>query len=358
MTFRPSTEFGAAGDAGSWMASEGPDHDVILSSRIRLARNVQGFPFRSKLQEAQSRELEGFLCSRLEKLQFAGDQVYLGLEELETLERELLLERHLISVELARGDGPRGVLFSRDRHLSVMVNEEDHVRLQRMAPGPHLPELLADVRELDAELSELLDYSVHHRFGFLTSCPTNVGTGMRLSVMLHLPALVYSKEIEKEFNAAQKMKLAVRGFYGEGTAFLGDFFQVSNQVTLGKSTEQLLNDLLKVIPNIVEHEREVRRLMMEKQVVELEDRVFRAYGLLENARKITSTEALEQLSQVRLGVCMGMIENLDLAAINEMLVMTQPAHIQLVERRPLDEQERDVVRARYLRERIARASGS
>ncbi len=334
------------------MAAEGEDRDVIITSRIRLARNVNDFPFKARLSTDECRRLQEHVHEKLSPLRFADDQVYVDLEEVDLLDRELLLESHLISMELARADGPRGVVYSRRRHLSIMVNEEDHLRVQLLGPGQTLSEILREIEQIDQAISENVDYAAHSRFGYLTSCPTNVGTGLRFSVMLHLPALVTTKEIDKEFNAAQKMKLAVRGFYGEGASFVGDFFQVSNQVTLGRSVEDLLQDLLKVVPEIVKHERSVRSLILKDHRNEIEDKVYRALGLLRHARKISSQEALELLSQLRLGVCVGMVDTVDLKSINELLVLTQPAHVQAMETKDLSEEERDVARARYVRQRL------
>lgn len=346
------TDFTSPDDAGRWMACEGPDRDVVVTSRIRLARNVKGFAFKARLSSEKCQELEDLLKGQLSSHPFSKDQVYLSLDQVEPLDRELLLERHLISPELARGTGPRGVCYSRERHLSIMINEEDHLRMQMLAPGSTLDSLMEQITHVDQGLGRMVEFAMHPRFGYLTSCPTNVGSGLRLSVMLHLPALVYSKEIEKEFNAANKMKLAVRGFYGEGTSFLGDFFQVSNQVTLGKNAEVLLSDLKKVIPQIVEHELDVRRLVHKQHRLDLEDRIFRAYGILRNSRRISSQEALELLSRVRLGVTLGLIPRVDLKTINELLVMSQPAHVQAMEQHTLSEEERDSARARYLRRRL------
>ena len=357
MTGPDFSEFALGHTAGNWMACDGPDHDVVVTSRIRLARNITGFPFRARLGKDKSRDLEEHLHERLHSLELAPTQYYVNLEQATALNRELLLERHLVSVELARGTGPRGVFFSHREHLSVMVNEEDHLRLQILGPGLNLDDLLARIRQVDHDVRDRVEYAYHPRFGYLTSCPTNVGTGLRFSVMLHLPALVFSKEIEKVFNSAAKMKLAVRGFYGEGTSYVGDFFQVSNQVTLGKATDQLLGDLAKVLPKLVELERDVRRVIQKDHAQDLEDKVFRALGVLCHARRMTSQEALELLSQLRLGVCLGLVEGVDLKAINELLVLSQPAHIQLLEGKDLTEQERDISRARFIRERLAGGAG-
>jgi len=354
MAETPRDWFSAPATAGNWMASDGPDSDVVVTTRIRLARNVAGFPFRARMNKARATEVESHLKERLATLDFAQDQAYLRLADLTPLDVELLFERHWISKDLARElDGPRAVFFSRQRQVSVMVNEEDHLRLQILGPGRNLEGLLDQLRDVDHLIGERVAYAYHPRFGYLTSCPTNVGTGLRVSVMLHLPALVYSKEIEKVFDAAAKMKLAVRGYYGEGTSYLGDFFQVSNQVTLGRGVDRLLGDLTKVLPKLVEFEHDVRRTIAKEGSKGLEDRVWRAFGVLSHARRIASQEALELLSQLRLGVCLGFLPHLALKTVNELLVLSQPAHVQLLAGKELDDEKRDVARADYIRQRLA-----
>ncbi|MBM4015792.1 MAG: protein arginine kinase [Planctomycetes bacterium] len=354
MAESPRDWFASTDSAGDWMAVDGPDHDIVVTTRIRLARNVAGFPFRARLDAAKARAVESHLAERLKKLELAADQAYLRLADLSSLETELLFERHCISKDLARElDGPRAVFFSRRKNLSVMVNEEDHLRLQVLGPGRSPEALLEQLCDLDARIGAQVAYATHPRFGHLTSCPTNVGTGLRISVMLHLPALVWSKEIEKVFDAAGKMKLAVRGYHGEGTSYVGDFFQVSNQVTLGKSVDRLLADVTKVLPKLVDWERDVRRGVRKEKTRTLEDRIWRAYGVLRHARRMTSTEAIELLSSVRLGVCLGLLPQLPLRLVNELLVLSQPAHVQLLAGRELDDDSRDLARADYLRKRLA-----
>jgi protein arginine kinase len=343
--------------AGSWMAAEGADHDVVVTTRIRLARNVAGFPFRARLDAAKAKAVESHLAERLQTLPLAADQAYLRLGDLTSLETELLFERHWISKDLSRElDGPRAVFFSRSKNASVMVNEEDHLRLQVLGPGRSVEPLLEQLRTLDQQIGERVEYAVHPRFGHLTSCPTNVGTGLRISVMVHLPALVWSKEIEKVFDAAAKMKLAVRGYHGEGTSYVGDFFQVSNQVTLGKSVDRLLADVAKVLPKLVDWEHDVRRTIGKDKGKGLEDRVWRAFGVLANARRMTSTEAIELLSSVRLGIALGLLPGVALKRVNELLVLSQPAHVQLLAGKELDDDSRDIARADYIRRRLAGTS--
>jgi protein arginine kinase len=234
-----------------------------------------------------------------------------------------------------------------------MVNEEDHLRIQALRTGLALREAYTLASEVDDAMEREVDYAFSSQFGYLTACPTNVGTGLRVSVMLHLPALVITREIEKVFQAVSKINLAVRGLYGEGTQASGDFYQISNQVTLGKAESEIIENLASVIPQIVKYERKVRTTLLQMKRVVLEDKIWRALGVLRFARQITSEETLELLSLVRLGVNVGAIADIPISTINELFVLSQPAHLQKVEKAKLSSHERDAARARYIRERLA-----
>ncbi|MEW6741991.1 MAG: protein arginine kinase [Planctomycetota bacterium] len=349
-------------DKQSWLLAPGPGDDVAVSTRIRLARNIQGFPFRVRMEAEQGRSLEDFLSRQLLKIPLEGKLpgsgvrgklTYYALADVDELHLRLLFERHLISMEHVKGQGPRGVAFSDSGDVSIMVNEEDHLRIQVMASGFCTEELYEKIDALDDLLDGHVPYSFHPRFGFLTSCPTNVGTGMRASVMLHLPALVISKHIEKVFNAVSKMSLAARGCFGEGTEPLGDLFQISNQITLGKTPQDILVDVKKAIPRIVDYEREVRRILLTDEKKVLEDKVWRAYGTLTHARSISSEETFHALSHVRMGVHLGIFKEIPLELVNELMVVTQPAHLQKLLGRELKPEERDVERAATIRQRLA-----
>jgi protein arginine kinase len=346
-----------------WLRGEGEANDVVLSSRVRLARNVSGAPFAAKssrrdrlgtLEACRNQVLRAGLAERL---------VWIDLHEAPVMQRSLLVERQLISkqhskgrpVGLGAGEDPRGVAFSvPDERLSIMVNEEDHLRIQAIRSGLALSAAWREVDTADDKIEGGLDYAFSSRFGYLTACPTNVGTGVRMSVMLHLPGLRLTGEIEKVKRAAQDMSLAVRGFYGEGSEAVGDLYQLSNQTTLGKNEGTILRELEgEIIPRVIEYERESRRNLLEKRRVVLEDQVCRAWGLLTNARLLTTEEAMQALSLVRMGMLIGLLKpGVDHRQVNQLLLLVQPAHLQRVMAKELDQEQRRVARATFMRSRL------
>lgn len=337
---------------GVWLRHLGPDSDVVMSTRIRLARNVENRPFPNRLKVAERRDLESELRDAVRDAEIADPVLYRDLETAPAVERRLLVERHIISRELAESAGHRGVSFGVRDFVSVMTNEEDHLRVQVLRAGFAVRPAFDAVTEVDRRLERRLTYAWHDRFGYLTSCPTNCGTGMRVSVMVHLPALVLMNQIEKVFQAVAKVGLVVRGFYGEGTQAMGDFFQISNQRALGMTEEQLLRVVERMIPKIVEYERGVRETLRRKNRTQLEDRVWRALAILRYARKLTSEEAMEQLSAVRLGAVAGLFPDVLLPDVNELFVLTQPAHLQALRGKEIAAPERDVLRASLVRDRL------
>src|SRR5882672_4052313 len=300
--------------SGEWLRGTGPEADIVISSRIRLARNLAAFPFTNRATNHQRGEIESMLRDRIAKLELDPNLSYLNVPSLSPLDRQLLVERQLISRELASAEGPRGVALGPHETVSLMVNEEDHLRLQVMRSGFSLDEAWQDIDKVDDLLEQRVSYAFSEEFGYLTACPTNVGTGMRSSVMLHLPALVLAKQIEKVFRALQKINLAVRGLYGEGSRASGDFYQISNQVTLGKSETTIINEIRDVIPNIITYERQARQALTKDNRPLVLDRVKRAYGTLKNAAIMTSEETMDLLSSVRLGVNLGLIEDISIGA--------------------------------------------
>ncbi|MCX7704051.1 MAG: ATP--guanido phosphotransferase, partial [Planctomycetota bacterium] len=241
---------------GRWLTSSGPEGDIVISSRVRFARNVMAFPFVTRAEKSQLEELDNFLSERIKSI--IGDSIHFKMERLTELERKILMERNLISRELSEATVPSSVVFSSDESMSVMVGEEDHLRLQVVEPGLRLKEAYSRLNELDTKLGEFVEYAYSEKFGFLTACPTNVGTGLRASVMLHLPALIMTRQMPKVFETVYRLGLAVRGFHGEGTSASGDFYQISNQRSLGRPEEALLDDILSVIPQITRYERSIR----------------------------------------------------------------------------------------------------
>jgi protein arginine kinase len=337
---------------GEWLRANGPESDIVISSRIRLARNLSSFPFTNRSNTHQKTEIEHYLKSRLEKMEFIPKFSYINLIGVSALDRQLLVERQLVSRELANSEGPRGVAFAPNEIISVMVNEEDHVRLQVIRSGFALDEAWQDADRLDDRLEERVPYAFSEELGYLTACPTNVGTGLRASVMLHLPALVIVKQIEKVFRALQKINLAVRGLYGEGSRASGDFYQISNQVTLGKSETTIINDIRDVIPNIIAYERQARQTLTRENRQFVQDKVARAFGTLKSATMMTSEETMDLLSSVRLGVNLNLIDDITISEVNELFIHTQPAHLQKILGKELDSEERNSERARFLRNRL------
>ncbi|MGE0709596.1 MAG: protein arginine kinase [Planctomycetota bacterium] len=338
---------------GEWLEGSGPESDIVMSTRIRLARNVVQFPFPTRIEESKKTELERYLRERIGAAHLAGDVGYQNLNEASDLDRQCLVERHLISRDHASSRGERGVAVEREGTLSIMVNEEDHLRLQVLRSGLQLDAAWAQIEGIDRALEQHLDYAFSPEFGYLTSCPTNVGTGMRVSVMLHLPALVMTKLIEKVFHAVSNVNLAVRGFYGEGTQALGDFYQISNQVTLGVSEADVLKAMAERVPQIIRYERNMREKLISENRVGLEDRVWRALGLLQRARLINSEETMSYLSAVRMGVNLGLVDSIPIALVNELFILTQPAHLQKLNGCELETPQRDEIRAAFVRGRLA-----
>ena len=343
-------------DAGAeWLRTDGPDTDVVMSSRVRLARNLAGFPFLTKASREDRRQIVDVARKHALTAGLAEQVMWVDLAEAPQLERNLLVERHLISKQHAKGDEPRAVAVSTpDECLAIMVNEEDHLRIQVMRRGLSLTEAFDRIDVVDDKIEQGVEYAFSPRFGYLTACPTNVGTGVRVSVMLHLPGLKLTGEIDKVRRAAKGMSLAVRGFYGEGSDAIGDIYQLSNQTTLGKTERQILDEFERdIIPKVIEYERHARKTLVQKRRVVLEDRVHRAYGTLRHARLLTADEALQLLSYTRLGVMLGVLEGVDIRVVSRLMLMTQPAHLQKTTGRQADQSRRRITRADVVRAQLA-----
>lgn len=339
--------------AGEWLRGNGPQSDIVISSRIRLARNLAGHRFLTRMTRHQRQAVEHRIRDTILAAQLSPQTLYVDLESAPEVDRQLLVERHLISKQHAATEGARGVAIGDGETLSIMVNEEDHLRIQVLRSGLQLEEAWEQINAVDDRIESKLDFAFHPRFGYLTACPTNVGTGIRVSVMLHLPALKLTGEIEKVFRAAKDMRLAVRGLYGEGTEATGDFYQVSNQTTLGKSEDAIISEFRHmVIPKIIEYEQHARKLLLNDRTVALDDKVCRALGLLRSARLLTSEEVLFLLSHLRMGINLGRIKNLEINTINELFLLTQPAHLQKIQGKKLEGDIRRAARADYIRQRL------
>ncbi len=343
---------GLAQTSGEWLRGTGPESDIVISSRIRLARNLAQFPFLSRADDAGRAEIESLLREPISSLPVDGELTYFSVNNLDALDRQFLVERQLISREHAEMHGSRGVGIGAEENVSLMINEEDHLRLQVLRSGFALDECWAEINSIDDALEEHVTFAFSEQLGFLTACPTNVGTGIRVSVMLHLPALALTKEIQKVFQAMQKMRLAVRGLYGEGSQAMGDFYQFSNQVTLGPSEQEIIDKLKEVVDGIIKYERRVRDELVVKNRQRLHDQVSRAYGILRSAQTITSEETMHLLSSVRMGINLGLVDGLEIPTTNELFIQTQPAHLQKLRDEHLESAERNVARATYIRQRL------
>lgn len=344
-----------------WVVADGPCNDVVLTSRIRLARNLRSYPFPQMMSEDKAKTMLSEVKSLVTLGTGRGDignLEFIPLSHIEPTDRQVLVEKHLISPDLARSRHPGGAVIVRDDEaVSIMVNEEDHLRIQCLFPGFQLEECWKLANRLDDILESKLDYAFDQNRGYLTSCPTNVGTGLRASVMVHLPGLVMTQQIGRVLATIAQVGLVVRGLYGEGTEATGNIFQISNQITLGPGESEILHNLNAVIKQIVEQERASRQALIKSNQVALEDRVFRSLGILTNARLLTSQEAMKLLSDVRLGYDLKLITDLQHRTLNELLVLIQPAMLQSYSQEKLVEGERDYRRAELVRAHFNQSEG-
>ncbi len=342
-----------------WLDASGPHADIVLSTRVRLARNVQALSFGLRAEEADRRSV-------LELVRDAADGApsllggsVLAIPEMRASDRRVLLERHLVSNELIGGSegtppSHAALLLAARESLGVMVNEEDHLRLQSLLSGFRLREGWQMVDALDEELGGRLRYAYHPEFGYLTSCPTNVGTGLRASVLMHLPGLVLTQEIAKVLQGMGQVGLTFRGLYGEGSEVVGNFFQISNQTTLGKTEEDLIDQLQKIVQQVVHYEKQARGVLQRDAPHVIEDKVWRAYGLLRYARSISFEEVMNLLSGVRLGISLKLLPTVSVYTLNQLMILTQAAHLEQAAGRPLTPGESDIHRATYVRRTLAR----
>jgi protein arginine kinase len=341
---------------GEWLKSEGADSDVVISTRVRLARNIAEFPFTGRANEKQKSEILGVCEGAVEGLKLEGKMHAVHLPELDEQTRDILIERHLISRELSNADGPRGVVFDQNERLSLMINEEDHLRAQSICSGFDVQDAFESICNVDRQLEKSLPFATSSKYGYLTACPTNVGTAMRVSVMVHLPALMLKDHIDKVYKAAQRMHHAVRGLYGEGTRAFGDMFQISNQTTLGRTETEIVDNIRAIVPKVLDYERRMRGTIFTEERPFVEDKVIRALALLRSARQLNVHEMMTHLSLVRLGVDLGIISDVKVKTINELFILGQPSHLQLEEGTALTPGERDTKRAELVRQRLSTVS--
>ncbi|WP_227397258.1 protein arginine kinase [Jeotgalibacillus aurantiacus] len=334
----------------SWMNEEGPSSEIVLSTRIRLARNHRKYAFPTVFTKEEARAVAEEVSAAVHK---ADERLeVLKMEELQGLEKRVLVEKHLISPNLAEDSGASAVWLSDDEEISIMVNEEDHLRIQCLFPGLQLKEALSKALQLDDAIEQHCDYAFDEHLGYLTTCPTNVGTGLRASVMMHLPGLMMTHQMNRIIPAIGQFGLVARGIYGEGSEALGNIFQISNQTTLGKSEEDIVEDLQRVVDQIIAQEKSAREALVKASGIQLEDRVFRSYGTLRYSRVLESKEAAKCLSDVRLGIDLGFIENVSRSILNELMILTQPGFLQQYAGGFLRPVERDMRRASLIRERL------
>lgn len=339
-----------------WMMGGGPDGDIVLSSRVRLARNLEGVPFPNRADAKRLDQVVAEVRKSVNNLRKTDKHEYLFVEmdKLSPLERQVLVEKHVVSPNLADHPANRALIVRDDSAVSIMINEEDHLRIQCLVPGLNVKDASEMAGKVDDTLEAKHTFAFDEQVGYLTSCPTNIGTGLRASVMVHLPALVLTKQINRIVNAVTQLGLAVRGLYGEGTEAYGNIFQISNQVTLGHSEQEIIDNLQAIAKQVVEQERSARQALMAGSADALADRVWRAFGILSYARIVTGQEALTLLSEVRLGIDLQIITGVPAGVFNELLVTTRPNFLQKIAGRlEIEPDERDQLRAQLIREKLA-----
>ncbi|MBW7998189.1 MAG: protein arginine kinase [Candidatus Glassbacteria bacterium] len=333
----------------SWLTGEGESSDVVLSSRVRLARNIKGYRYSSRSVRDEEIQIRDEVLALLEREKLLDTMTRIDIEDLRAYECNYMIEEHLISKDLLNTKHAASVVVGEASRVSMMINEEDHLRIQSIASGFDLRQCWREAEKLETLIGANLEYDFHSKFGFLTSCPTNTGTGLRASVLIHLPGLVLTKEIQKVLRGITQIGLTFRGLYGEGSEVLGNFFQISNQVTIGKSEEELIEHLERITSQIIQHEQNARSVLFKDAGHYIQDKVWRAYGILERARTISGEEVMNLLSAVRLGVSMKLIKGLSVSTINRILIYSQDAHLDVAAGKKLNPVERDIDRATEIR---------
>ncbi len=335
-----------------WLKGTGPSSDIVISSRVRLARNLDKIPFPHWANKKQSKQILETITGAATSINYLKNTTIFKLADLDNIDKQFLVERHLMSYEHAQKTDSKAVIVDDDEIISIMVNEEDHLRIQVIQSGFNLFESWNIINKIDDCLANEIPLAYSSEWGYLTACPTNTGTGMRGSVMLHLPALVMTNQINNVLAAISKLSFTTRGLYGEGTQATGNLFQISNQVSLGHTEEELIENINSLIRQIIEQENQARQALLANNNAVLEDKVKRSFGILKSAHIITSQETTELLSLVRLGIDLGMIKDIDRRSVNELFIITQPAHLQKLENKKLTAQERDVKRAELIRNKL------
>lgn len=336
---------------GKWLDGKGPNSDIVLSSRIRLARNLETFPFPNRAKDEELDDINNIIIEKIKNINLLDDSSIYRMNELPHIDRQILVERHIMSHEMTKKEHSM-VIVNDEEDISILVNEEDHLRFQVMASGLQLKNCWKTIDNVEDSFEKELKFAFSSEFGYLTSCPTNVGTGMRASVLVHLPALVITKHINQVLKGLDNIGMAIRGYYGEGTDAIGNFYQISNQITLGKIEEEIVDNIDKIILQIIDNEIKAREILHKDLKTTLEDQIYRAYGILKNARIISSNEATELLSTLKLGVDLNLCSDIEKSMINELLIFTQPFHLQKRKKSTMEPKERDIARASIIRSRL------
>ncbi|MBI3252276.1 MAG: protein arginine kinase [Candidatus Omnitrophica bacterium] len=338
--------------ACEWLKGTGPNSDIVMSSRVRVARNLEKLPFSHWANKKQEKETMERLEDAVTGVELMRPSLSVRMAEIDDVDKQFLLERHLVSREHITHPEFKSVVVGDREIISVMINEEDHLRVQVMQSGFNLQECWRIASRLDDALHKKAKFAFSSEWGYLTACPTNAGTGLRASVMLHLPSLVMTKQVSRVLQAITKLGMTARGLYGEGTEAEGNFFQISNQITLGSAEEDIIDNLERIIRQVIGHEENARKTLMKQNREVLQDKIWRANGTLRSAYIINTKETMSLLSMVRLGVDMGLIGDIDRRAVNELFILTQPAHLQKIEGKVLSSAQRDVKRANLIRRRL------
>lgn len=332
-----------------WLDDDGFEKDIVISSRVRLARNIEGMKLPQQIDQKDGKDVIEMVKHAVLK-----DDNYksYNINDLTEEQRRLFVEKHLISPDLLKKPDISSFLLREDERVTIMINEEDHIRIQALFSGLNLDESFRICNEVDDIIEDTLDYSFDEKFGYVTSCPTNIGTGLRASVMVHLPCLVLTGNINGILQAVTQLGLAVRGLYGEGSGSLGNIFQISNQITLGETEEEIISKLKGIVTQIIRRERQSRKLLLNTKRIETEDKIYRSLGVLQNARILSSKESMNLLSDVRMGIAMGILEEIDLIDLDNLIIDIQPANINSKYEEELNSTSRDIKRAEILRDKL------
>ncbi len=336
-----------------WLSGEGKFPEMVLSTRVRIARNLRKYPFNLKAKESDRMEILSIVREALDNLKLIDDPVFLSMEELSDMDKRFLVERHLATFDLTKDPVGRAVYFSKDESVNVMINEEDHIRISVIYPGYNPDEAFKKAIEIEEKLGDVLEYAFMEPFGFLTSCPTNVGLGIRISVLMHIPGIIINKELKSLIENLNLVRANIRGLYGEGSDIIGNIFQISSTLTLGVTEEELLEKFKEVINSVVELEKQAREEIYSKMKDLVEDKTFRSLAILQNARLLSFKEAADHFSSLRLGLAYGFILDYPVKTFNELLFYSQPVHIQKLIGKDLTPEERDKFRASYVKAKLS-----